>query len=91
MSPGTLLFGIAVAVAVAAYVARPFRRAPDDLDQLIETWVAEEARRLPDRSPSSAAHVCPQCGRRVKPTHRFCRNCGAVLPPKHTKDVKDDV
>jgi hypothetical protein len=48
MSPGTLLFGIAVAVAVAAYVARPFRRAPDDLDAIIEAWIAHEARRLPD-------------------------------------------
>jgi len=48
MSPGTLLFGIAVAVAVAAYVARPFRRAPDNLDAIIEAWIAHEARRLPD-------------------------------------------
>ncbi len=47
MSPGTLLFSIGVVVAVTAYVARPFRRTPDDLDTIIETWIADEARHLP--------------------------------------------
>jgi hypothetical protein len=57
MSPGTLLFGIGVVVAVVAYVARPFRRAPDDLDAIIEAWVADEARHLPEPAEDGEEYV----------------------------------
>lgn len=40
MSLGTVLVEVAVVVAVAAYVARPFGRALPDPDALIEAWVA---------------------------------------------------
>ncbi|HNT74238.1 MAG TPA: hypothetical protein PKH77_04360 [Anaerolineae bacterium] len=43
MSPGTLLCTFAIVAVVAAYVARPFRRAPDALDRAIENWIAREA------------------------------------------------
>ncbi|MDX9955288.1 MAG: hypothetical protein RBT75_14385 [Anaerolineae bacterium] len=45
MSLGTVLVEVAVVVAVAAYVARPFGRALPDPDTLIEAWVAREAAR----------------------------------------------
>ena len=45
MSLGTVLVEVAVVVAVAAYVARPFGRALPDPDALIEAWVAREAAR----------------------------------------------
>ncbi len=79
MSLGTLLFSLAIAAVVAAYVARAFRRAPDDLDRVIEGWIAQEARLRAAQSATKAADICPHCGRPVEPGHRFCRGCGAAL------------
>jgi len=39
MSPGSLLIGLALALVVGAWLARPFRRAADP-DRAIEYWVA---------------------------------------------------
>ncbi|MBN2003609.1 MAG: zinc ribbon domain-containing protein [Anaerolineae bacterium] len=82
MTPGTVLFTLAIVVVVAAYVARSFRRAPDDLDRVIEDWIAREARLQLVQSPAQASNICPQCGRHVDTKHRFCRSCGALLPRK---------
>jgi uncharacterized paraquat-inducible protein A len=75
MSVGSILVGVALALIVGAYLARPFRRAEVDPDQTIEAWVAQvraetEAEDLP---------YCPQCGRRAGPDDRFCARCGARL------------
>ncbi len=78
MTPGTLLCTLAIAVVVAAYVARPFRRAPDDIDRAIEGWIAQETRLRLARSKKDP-NICPHCGRRIKPQHRFCRGCGAIV------------
>lgn len=51
MSLGTVLVEVAVVVAVAAYVARPFGRALPDPDALIEAWVAREATRETRAAP----------------------------------------
>ena len=54
MSLGTMLVELAVVVAVAAYVARPFRRVLSDPDALIEAWVAREVRALQLGAPALA-------------------------------------
>ncbi|MGD1992189.1 MAG: zinc-ribbon domain-containing protein [Anaerolineae bacterium] len=96
MSIGSILVGVAVALLVAAYLARPFRptRAGGDIDRSIETWVARaqsdvpaELELEPERSlapqreeVAEPVNFCPQCGRRVGPDDRFCAGCGRRLP-----------
>ncbi len=41
MSVGAIFVGIAFALVVGAYLARPFRTATVDLERAIEAWVAE--------------------------------------------------
>lgn len=85
MSIGSVLVGIALALVVGAYLARPFRtRARDDLDRQIETWVARvraevEGGRGAEEQRGETANYCPQCGRRVGPDDRFCAGCGTWL------------
>ncbi|MBC7228489.1 MAG: zinc ribbon domain-containing protein [Thermoflexales bacterium] len=85
MSFGSLLIGLALALIVGAWLARPFRRAGDP-DRAIEHWVAQA--RAARREPPAAAEAspeeeeirfCPRCGRRVGPEDRFCARCGAPL------------
>jgi hypothetical protein len=85
MSPGSLLIGLALALVVGVWLARPFRRAADP-DRAIEYWVART--RAAGGGPPGAAewrpadevNFCPRCGRRVGPEDRFCARCGAPLP-----------
>lgn len=76
MSPGSILIGVAVMVAVGAYLARPFRRTDSNLlDEVLERWVAQV--RAEKMTPAA---FCPQCGQPVAPPDRFCRACGKPLP-----------
>jgi len=87
MSPGSLLIGLALALVVGAWLARPFRRAAAP-DRAIEYWVARAravggeplgaAEGRPE--PADEVNFCPRCGRRVGPEDRFCARCGAPLP-----------
>jgi uncharacterized paraquat-inducible protein A len=81
MSIGSILVGIAFALVLGAYLARPFRtaRAGAGLDRAIEAWVAQaraEGQRSGVEEPVS---FCSQCGRRVGPDDRFCARCGTPL------------
>jgi hypothetical protein len=87
MGIGSVLVGIGVALIVGAYLARPFRKvsAPADVDQTIETWVAQvraveatSGTDLPARD-ATPVNFCPQCGRRVSHDDRFCSGCGRQL------------
>lgn len=92
MGVGSILVGIAVAIAVGAYVALPFRKA-GGADRVIEAWVAQvrtsgvaprraegRARRRHRAEPSSeGVNFCPQCGRRAGPDDLFCAGCGRPL------------
>ncbi len=77
MSTGSVLAGIAVALVVGAYLARPFRTAEVDLDRAIEVWVAQV--RAERETESVMVNYCPQCGRRLGPNDRFCAGCGTRL------------
>lgn len=82
MGIGSILVGAAVALVVAAYVARPFRasRAAHASEQLIEQWVAQMRNEsLPAAAPKPACS-CAQCGQRARAGDRFCSRCGAALP-----------
>ncbi|MBN1954354.1 MAG: zinc ribbon domain-containing protein [Anaerolineae bacterium] len=89
MSIGSILVGVAVALVVGVYVARPFRKvgAGANLDQSIETWVAHvRVTEGAEAKPPSAREVlegevnfCPKCGRRVEADHQFCPGCGRRL------------
>ena len=90
MSIGSVLIGIALALVVGAYLARPFRTATVDLDRAIKTWVAEvraeERRRRRggegekgSEKAEEAVNYCVQCGRSVGPDDRFCAGCGTPL------------
>jgi hypothetical protein len=91
MSVGTVLVATALVVAVVAYIARPFRAAPDavDPDAAIEFWVAqireEHKAALDTGGPSGLGpdadkiNYCPECGRRVTFGDRFCSGCGTRL------------
>jgi uncharacterized OB-fold protein len=72
MSIGSILVGLALALVVAAYLARPFRAAYT-ADQVIETWVARVG------NAADATMACPRCGRLAGPTDSFCAGCGAQL------------
>jgi hypothetical protein len=79
VSVGSVLVGIAVALVVAACLARPFlvARARGDVDRSIETWVAQvRAVQMPG---GGQVNCCPRCGRRTSPGDRLCAGCGAPL------------
>lgn len=90
MSIGSVLIGLALALVVGAWLARPFRRAADP-DRAIEHWVAQAraahgepfvVRHEVERSAVDVdedIHFCPRCGRRVGPEDRFCARCGASI------------
>jgi hypothetical protein len=92
MSIGSLLIGLALALVVGAWLARPFRRAADP-DREIEVWVAQvraqaqspsfTARQEEEPGPAREEEVnfCPRCGRPVGPEDRFCARCGAPIRP----------
>jgi hypothetical protein len=89
MSIGSVLVGVAVALIVGAYLARPFRvvnvNADEDanLDRDIEAWVAQARSRGTGISSveadSEPVNFCFECGRRVGPDDRFCAGCGTRL------------
>jgi uncharacterized paraquat-inducible protein A len=85
MSIGSILVGIAVAMVVVAYLARPFRqaRANADLDRDIEAGVAKVRAEMEKAQGDTAAEdgtaYCPRCGRRAGPDDRFCARCGTQL------------
>ncbi len=90
MTLGAVLIGIAVALVVVAYLARPFREERRSAEAQIEAWVAEARRSsreapptaaepAPPSTPSDEVNFCPQCGRKVAPDHRFCPGCGYSL------------
>ena len=85
MGIGSILVGAAVALVVAAYVARPLRtsRAAHASEQLIEQWVAQvRNENLPAATPAAPepACFCARCGQRARAGDRFCSRCGAALP-----------
>jgi hypothetical protein len=89
MSIGSVLVGVAIALIVGAYLARPFRvvNANVDeganLDRDIEAWVAQARSRGTGISSAEAdsepVNFCFECGRRVGPDDRFCAGCGTRL------------
>jgi tRNA(Ile2) C34 agmatinyltransferase TiaS len=85
MSIGSILVGIAVAMVVVAYLARPFRRARANVhpDREIEAGVAQLRAEMEKAQGDTAAEertaCCPQCGRRAGPGDRFCARCGTQL------------
>jgi uncharacterized paraquat-inducible protein A len=74
MSVGSILVSVAVLLLLAAYVARPFRRAEVDLDKFIEARVARVR-----RERSDGARSCPHCGHHAGTEDRFCARCGMPL------------
>jgi hypothetical protein len=87
MSIGSVLVGVAFALIVGAYLARPFRRGCVDPDRAIETWVSQVRAGEGGGNSASAAedaegavNYCPHCGHRVGPDDRFCAGCGRPLP-----------
>ncbi len=85
MSFGSVLVGLALALVVGAWLARPFRRAADP-HRAIEYWVTRAraasfaVRHEAERSTvQNEVNFCPRCGRRVGPEDRFCARCGAPL------------
>ena len=80
MSIGTILVGIAIALIVGAYLARPFRTASVDPERAIEAWVAEaRAGGQVSRGAEEAVNFCSKCGRSVGPGDHFCPDCGTRL------------
>jgi len=78
MGIGSVLVGLAVAILVSAYLARPFRKGTMDLDRAIDTWAGHV--RVAGRTESADdVNYCPQCGRRVNSDDRFCSGCGRRL------------
>ena len=97
MSPGSLLIGLALALVVGAWLARPFRRAADP-DWAIEYWVARTraagggppgAAELPaGGEPRSAAELPagsePRSAAEWRPADEvnFCPRCGRRVGPE---------
>ncbi|RLC77020.1 MAG: hypothetical protein DRJ03_11025 [Chloroflexi bacterium] len=92
MSIGAILVGVACALVVGAYLARPFRRTEIDPDRAIEAWVAQaraekagkresrETGAQRSRRAEETVNFCSKCGRSVGPDDHFCPGCGAKLP-----------
>jgi len=80
VSLGSVLLGMAVALVVGAYLARPFRMVNKyaTLDRDIEAWVAQ-VRAAELAEGEKAVNYCPKCGRRVGPDDHFCPGCGTRL------------
>ena len=98
MSPGSLLIGLALALVVGAWLARPFRRAADP-DRAIEYWVARaravdggpigEAEGPVGSEPRSEAEWRPAGSKprseaEWRPTDEvnFCPRCGRRVGPE---------
>ena len=83
MGAGSVLIGVAIALVVGAYLARPFRKVAMDQDRVIEGWIAQVRAEGTDvrRTEQSSEQVnfCHQCGRRAGPDDRFCAGCGIPL------------
>lgn len=85
MGIGSVLVGIAVAMVVVAYLARPFRRARADADpgREIEARAArvraEKEKVQGDTAAEERMAYCPRCGHRAGPDDRFCARCGTQL------------
>ncbi|HEY75065.1 MAG TPA: zinc ribbon domain-containing protein [Thermoflexia bacterium] len=88
MGIGSILVGVALALLVGAYLARPFRQPEAEFDRAIEHWVAQARAALQAgevaAAPAATAaeepvNFCPQCGRRVGTDDRFCAGCGRPL------------
>jgi hypothetical protein len=77
MALGSVLVGMAVAIVVGAYIARPLRGRSKSGDQAIEAWVGRA--RPVESSPSVRARFCHSCGHEVEPGDRFCSSCGTQL------------
>ncbi len=86
MSPGSLLIGLALALVVGAWLARPFRRAADP-DRAIEYWVAR-ARAVGGGPIGEAegrpAGSEPRSEAEGHPTDEvnFCSRCGRRVGPE---------
>jgi tRNA(Ile2) C34 agmatinyltransferase TiaS len=81
MTIGSVLVGVALVVAVASYLIRPFRvaRSAAERDREIETWVAQvRAERLEAARPMPPR--CGQCGRPADSDAACCAGCGTRLP-----------
>ena len=94
MSIGSILVGTAALIAVAAYVAKPFRvGGTSATDRAIEAWVTQvrddvdeadltavsAGSPAPVESPERVVNFCPQCGQRAEAGDRFCSGCGTPL------------
>jgi len=85
MSPGSLLIGLALALVVGAWLARPFRRAADP-DRAIECWVART--RAAGGGPPGAAELPaggePRSAAEWRPADEvnFCPRCGRRVGPE---------
>jgi len=86
MSPGSLLIGLALALVVGAWLARPFRRAADP-DRAIEHWVAQA--RAAGIEPRSGAAWRPAVSEprseaewRPPDEVNFCPRCGRRVGPE---------
>jgi hypothetical protein len=91
MGVGSVLVGVAFLAVLVAYVGRPFRSVGEGVDpeKAIELWVARvrEAQGLNPQAgePASpglrgdAVNYCPECGRLVASSDRFCSGCGTRL------------
>ena len=80
MGIGSVLVGVAMAIGVGAYLARPFRARTADLDRAIELWVGQAHagdRAEPDRGDDVS--FCSNCGRPVDADDRFCSGCGTRM------------
>jgi hypothetical protein len=75
VNPGALLVGLALAIVVAAYLARPFRPRRDG-EWAVEAWVA---RARATREEGGEGRLCPRCEVPLETGHRFCPQCGASL------------
>jgi membrane protease subunit (stomatin/prohibitin family) len=89
MTLGAVLIGIAVALVVVAYLARPFREERQSAGAQIEAWVAE-ARRASEEAPSSPAEPSAPTVEAAQPSPstasdevNFCPQCGRKVAPDH--------
>ncbi len=84
MGIGTVLVGIACALAVGAYLARPFRKTGMDVDRKIESWVAQARSGvwagggMDERERSGAVE---QGSRGSVEAVNFCPQCGRRVGP----------